>query len=75
MLVVIIALSAYTHTWNPAGFPVLEGDEGTYVQRSVGVLNHEVLYGLHDHPFFGQTVLTGFIYVSGYPAKRKVPRF
>ena len=53
--------------WNPAGFPILEGDEGIYVQRSVGILNHEVLYGLHDHPFFGQTVLAGFMYVSGYP--------
>ena len=67
LLVAIIALSAYTHTWNPRGFPILHGDEGTYVQRGVGILNHEVLYGLHDHPFFGQTVLAGFMYVSGYP--------
>ena len=67
LLVAIIALSAYTHTWNPAGFPVLHDDEGTYVQRGIGILNNEVLYGLHDHPFFGQTVLAGFMYVSGYP--------
>ena len=67
LLAVIIALSTYTHTWNPAGFPVLHDDEGTYVKRGVGILNHEVLYGLHDHPFFGQTVLAGFMYVSGYP--------
>ena len=60
-------LSAYTHTWNPAGFPNFHGDEIVYVQRGVGILNHEVLYGLHDHPFFGQTVLAGFMYVSGYP--------
>ena len=67
LLVAIIALSAYTHTWNPAGFPVLHDDEDTYVQRGIGILNNEVLYGLHDHPFFGQTVLAGFMHVSGYP--------
>ena len=52
--------------WNPAGFPIFHGDESIYVKRGVGILNHEVLYGLHDHPFFGQTVLAGFMYVSGY---------
>ena len=67
LLAVIIALSAYTHMWNPAGFPVLHVDESIYVERGLGILNHEVLYGLHDHPFFGQTVLAGFMYVSGYP--------
>ena len=67
LLAAIIALSAYTHMWNPAGFPIFHGDESIYVQRGVGILNHEVLYGLHDHPFFGQTVLAGFMYVSGYP--------
>ena len=66
LLAVIIALSAYTHMWNPAGFPIFHGDESIYVQRGVGILNHEVLYGLHDHPFFGQTVLAGFMHVSGY---------
>ena len=67
LLAVIIALSAYTHMWNPAGFPIFHGDESIYVQRGVGILNNEVLYGLYDHPFFGQTVLAGFMYVSGYP--------
>ena len=66
LLVVIIALSAYTHMWNPAGFLSYHGDEGIYINRGVGILDHEVLYGLHDHPFFGQTVLAGFMYVTGY---------
>ena len=66
LLVVIIALSAYTHMWNPVGFLSYHGDEGIYINRGVGILDHEVLYGLHDHPFFGQTVLAGFMYVTGY---------
>ena len=73
LLATIIALSAYTHMWDPAGFPILQGDESVYVKRGVGVLDREVLYarddlhGLYDHPFFGQIVLAGFMYVSGYP--------
>ena len=66
LLAVIIALSAYTHMWNPAGFPTLQGDETIYVKRGEGILNHEVLHGSHDHPFFGQMVLAGFMHVSGY---------
>ena len=57
LLVAIIVLSAYTHTWNPAGFPILHNDESVYVKRGVGVLNHGVLYGLHDHQFFAYDVL------------------
>ena len=67
LLVVVVALSAYTHMWNPAGFPSLNVDEGVYVKRGVGVLNGEILYGLHDHPFFGQVVIAGFMHVVGYP--------
>ena len=66
LLVVVVALSAYTHMWNPAGFPSLNVDEGVYVKRGVGVLNGEILYGLHDHPFFGQVVIAGFMHVAGY---------
>ena len=56
LLAVIIALSAYTHMWNPAGFPALYHDESIYVKRGVGVLGHEVLYGSYNHPFLGQVV-------------------
>ena len=66
LLVVILALSAYTHTWNPAGFLTFQIDEGVYIERAARMLDHEVLYGLHDHPFLGQTVLAGFMYVTGY---------
>jgi len=67
LLAVPLALSAYTHLWNPAGFPFWQGDEATYIGRAMGVLDHELLYGLYDHPFLGQTVLAGFMYVTGYP--------
>ena len=53
LLVMIIALSAYAHTWNPTGFPVFHVDETIYVKRGAGILNNEVLYDLHaekGHP-------------------------
>ena len=65
-LVLIIALSAYTHMWNPVGFLIFHGDESIYIERGVGILNGEVRYGLYDHPFFGQIVLAGFMSVAGY---------
>jgi len=67
LLAVPLALSAYTHLWNPAGFPFWHGDEMIYIGRAVGVLDHELLYGLYDHPFLGQVVLAGFMHVIGYP--------
>ena len=67
LLVIILGLSAYIHMWNPAGVPLLMGDEGIYVERAVGVLDGELLYGRHDHPFFGQIVIAGFMQVTGYP--------
>ena len=67
LLVVILAFSAYTHMWNPAGFPILKEDEGVYMERAVGILDGQVLYGKHDHPFFGQIVIAGFMHVTGYP--------
>ena len=39
LLAVIIALSAYTHMWNLAGFPIFHGDESIYVKRGVDILN------------------------------------
>ena len=66
LLVVIIALSAYTHMWNPAGFPILHDDEGIYVRRGAGVLDHGILHGKYDHPFFGQVVIAGFMHITGY---------
>ena len=67
LLVMILSLSAYTHMWNPAGFPGLLTDEGVYVKRGVGILDGQILYGKHDHPFLGQVIIAGFMHVTGYP--------
>ena len=71
ILVVLIplALSAYTHLWNPAGFPNLFYDEGVYMRRAMHVMEglgpQEAYY--YDHPFFGQIFLGSMLMVVGYP--------
>ena len=71
MLLVLIplALSAYTHLWNPAGFPNLFYDEGVYMRRALHVMEglgpQEAYY--YDHPFFGQVFLGSMLMVIGYP--------
>ncbi len=67
MLVAILALSAYTHLWNPAGFPPWYVDESTYIDRALDVSDHKILLNTHDHPFLGWTILAGFMHVTGYP--------
>jgi len=67
LLAIPLVLSAYTHLWNPAGFPFLYEDEIIYIDRAMDVLDHELLYGKYDHPFLGQVVLAGFMHVIGYP--------
>src|SRR5919198_2382094 len=72
-LLVPLVLSAFTHLWNPIGFPYTHADEAIYLQRSMYVLRglgpHEshpdsVLY---DHPYFGQLFLAGVFKIIGYP--------
>jgi hypothetical protein len=71
MLLVLIplALSAYTHLWNPVGFPNLFYDEGVYMRRAMHVMEglgpQEAYY--YDHPFFGQIFLGGMLTIIGYP--------
>ena len=71
MLLVLIplALSAYTHLWNPTGFPNLFYDEGVYMRRALHVMEglgpQEAYY--YDHPFFGQIFLGSMLMVIGYP--------
>lgn len=84
VLVVIVPLviSAFTHLWNPLGFPSVQTDEGTYMGRALMVLKglglHEAITTLehkgisvytrpYDHPFFGQLFLAGALGITGYP--------
>jgi hypothetical protein len=69
LVLIPIALSAYTHLWNPVGFPNLFYDEGVYMRRAMHVMEglgpQEAYY--YDHPFFGQIFLAGMLTVVGYP--------
>src|ERR687891_2064166 len=69
-----LILSAYTHLWNPIGFPVIWVVEGQYMQRAMQVLEGEGLHEprnifahFYDHPFFGQLFLAGMLAAVDYP--------
>ena len=74
LIVIPLALSAFTHLWNPIGFPYIHGDEAHYLRRAM-----HVLQGLgpqesktefdrpFDHPYFGQLFLGGVFWAIGYP--------
>lgn len=69
-----MVLSAYTHLWNPVGFPDIFFDEGIYMRRAMNTLDtgnpQEALF--YDHPFFGQVVLSGVLQITGYPGSLDV---
>ncbi len=69
LVVLPLVLSAYTHLWNPAGFPNLFYDEGVYMRRALHVMEglgpQEAYY--YDHPFFGQIFLGSMLKAIGYP--------
>ncbi len=69
LVLIPLALSAYTHLWNPVGFPNLFYDEGVYTRRAMHVMEglgpQEAYY--YDHPFFGQIFLGGILTIIGYP--------
>ena len=68
-MLIPIALSSFTHLWNPAGFPDLFFDEGIYMRRAMHVLEYGDPQGtnFHDHPFFGQIFLAAALATVGYP--------
>ncbi len=69
LVLIPLALSAYTHLWNPAGFPNLFYDEGVYMRRAMHIMEglgpQEAYY--YDHPFFGQIFLGSMLTIIGYP--------
>lgn len=69
VVLIPIALSAFTHLWNPAGFPDIFYDEGVYMRRAMHVLEGEGPQeaSFYDHPYFGQLLLAGFLEAAGYP--------
>src|SRR5918911_3910350 len=74
LIVIPLALSSFTHLWNPIGFPAIWVAEGQYIQRAMSVLEGFDLQGSkdinprpYDHPFFGQLFLAGVFAIIGYP--------
>ena len=68
-LILILALSTFTHLWNAVGFPDQAPDDGTYIRRALRVIEglgpqQDTFY---DHPYFGQIFLGTIFIVIGYP--------
>ena len=75
LLIIPLVISAFTHLWNPLGFPSFWYVEEIYLQRAMYVLhglgNVDPLttYGHpYDHPYFGQLLLAGLLKIINYPA-------
>jgi 4-amino-4-deoxy-L-arabinose transferase-like glycosyltransferase len=69
-----LILSAFTHLWNPIGFPNVYTDEGHYLRRvmqmldGLGFQESRSTYSTpYDHPYFGQIFLAGLLALVGYP--------
>ncbi len=68
-----LILSAFTHLWNPIGFPGIHVDEGTYMRRAMHVIFYLDPQGsqgsgtYYDHPYFGQFFVAGILSLFGYP--------
>jgi len=74
-LLVPLALAAFTHLWNPIGFPSIHIDEAHYLRRAMLVLENlgpqesanSGYPRTYDHPYFGQLFLAGLLGAVGYP--------
>jgi hypothetical protein len=70
IMAIPLSLSAFTHLWNPIGFPGVHYDEAIYIERGIRLLE-----GLgpqdpswrYDHPFFAQIFLASVFSIIGYP--------
>jgi hypothetical protein len=70
LLAIPLIISAFTHLWNPIGFPYgPSNDEGIYIRRAMHVLTGQGPQesSLYDHPYFSQFFLAGVFKIIGYP--------
>jgi 4-amino-4-deoxy-L-arabinose transferase-like glycosyltransferase len=74
LIAIPLVLSAFTHLWNPIGFPYIHGDEAHYLRRAMHVLDGlgpqeaKTEFEHHfDHPYFGQLFLGAVLGPIGYP--------
>ncbi|HKQ22002.1 MAG TPA: glycosyltransferase family 39 protein [Nitrososphaeraceae archaeon] len=73
-IIIPLVLSAFTHLWNPVGYPAIHVDEGHYMRRAMQVIqglgpqesNSTYDYG-YDHPYFGQIFLAAALSIVNYP--------
>jgi hypothetical protein len=68
-LTIPLFLTAFTHLWNPIGFPRPNVDEGIYLGRAlnfIDTLNPKDPYIGYDHPYFGQIFLAIVFKIIGY---------
>jgi hypothetical protein len=76
LIMIPLILSAYSHLWNPLGFPSIHIDEGHYMRRAMLILEgmgpqESASTGYprtYDHPYFGQLFLAGALGLVGFPA-------
>jgi Dolichyl-phosphate-mannose-protein mannosyltransferase len=69
-LAIPLALVAFTHLWNPIGFPTIHPDEGYYIGRSIHVsegLGPKEEAARYDHPYFGWLFLGSIFSIINYP--------
>jgi hypothetical protein len=69
-ILIPLVLSAYTHLWNPTGFPSIHTDEGHYLRKAIST---EIGQGLQPQdryraPYFGQIFLAGIFSIIGFPS-------
>jgi hypothetical protein len=74
LILIPLAFSAFTHLWNPIGFPFFEQDEGIYLLRSMHIseglgsqLPKSTYFYTFDHPYFGQLFLAAALSLINYP--------
>ena len=74
LIFIPLILSAFTHIWNPIGFPAIHVDEGHYMRRAMQVLDglgpqesKSSYFYPYDHPYFGQLFLASLLKIVGYP--------
>jgi 4-amino-4-deoxy-L-arabinose transferase-like glycosyltransferase len=69
LLAIPLALSAFTHLWNPLGFPSLHIDEGHYMRKAMSILDGTGIDPLARYaaPYFGQIFLASALGIIGYP--------
>lgn len=68
-ILIPLVLSAYTHLWNPTGFPSLHVDEGHYLRKAISTETGQGLQPQDRYraPYFGQIFLAGIFSIIGYP--------